>query len=289
MPCRAREFSTAAQSLINAVCFKLRRIKPCLICSLQWNVEVDEEAEVQLCLSGLALSLASQDSIQKAVLLQAKKMRELVKEESELMFRLDGLGGSTVGQNAPAVGQVSGAVGTSAAVGDTLVASKEPVKESDAKEVNKTALRRKNTVVVDRYPPYFFSCKNTKFGVNVTTMPYIPGARIDNHLGNLNFFFIRESTSIREIGGLSSFVQSFMCEVLGILRSHVAGLGGNALTSYFMSECVLSHSPHKNQAQCLINIGGDVVSVTYMTAPHTPHHKDLASWLGSSVGPPPVS
>jgi len=282
MPCRAREFSTAAQSLVNAVCFKLRRIKPCLICSLQWNVEVDEESEVQLCLSGLALSLASPDSIQKAVLIQAKKMRELVKEESELMFRLDGVGGTAVG---PAV-QATGAT-----AGDVVTGPLPPPKENDTKEVNKSAMRRKNTVVVERHPPYFFSCKSSKFGVNVTTMPYIPGARIENHLGNLNFFFIRESTSIRESGGLSSFVQSFMCEVLGILRSHVAGLGGNALTSYFMSECVLSHSPHKNQAQCLINIGGDVTAVTYVTAPKPPlaQHKDLNSWLGAGAGPPPVS
>jgi hypothetical protein len=30
-------------------------------------------------------------------------------------------------------------------------------------------------------------------------MPFVPGARIEHHLGNLNFFFIRETTSIREV------------------------------------------------------------------------------------------
>ena len=131
-----------------------------------------------------------------------------------------------------------------------------------------------------RLPPYFFA-SNLKyevfndviniwcilnlfrpFGINMTPCSYIPGARIDHHLGSLNFFFIRESSNVRE---LSSFVQQFLNEVFGILRSHVSNLSGNAVTSYFMSYCVISYVPHKNQAQCLVNIGGDVVSATYVS------------------------
>jgi len=41
----------------------------------------------------------------------------------------------------------------------------------------------------------------------------------------------------------------------------VTSLGGNALLSYFMSQCVLLCNPHKNQAQCLVNVGGDAVLV----------------------------
>jgi len=46
-----------------------------------------------------------------------------------------------------------------------------------------------------------------------------------------------------------------------VLRAHVAALGGNALVSYFLNELSLLHNPHKNQGQCLINIGGDAVLV----------------------------
>ena len=54
---------------------------------------------------------------------------------------------------------------------------------------------------VARPPPYFFSSlANPKFGINMTPAPFIPGARIDHHLGSLNFFFIRESTNVREVG-----------------------------------------------------------------------------------------
>ena len=81
----------------------------------------------------------------------------------------------------------------------------------------------------------------------VTPLSYVPGSRIDKYLGNLNFFLIRETSSLREVGGLGSFVQWFICEIYSIVRSHVSALGGNAIVSYFMSEFVVMHSVHKNQ------------------------------------------
>lgn len=38
-----------------------------------------------------------------------------------------------------------------------------------------------------------------RYGVDITPLSYLPGGRIERYLGNLNFFFIRESTSIREV------------------------------------------------------------------------------------------
>jgi hypothetical protein len=38
-----------------------------------------------------------------------------------------------------------------------------------------------------------------KFGIEITPLADIPGAKIESYIGNLNFFFIRESTSIREV------------------------------------------------------------------------------------------
>lgn len=48
-------------------------------------------------------------------------------------------------------------------------------------------------------------------------------------------------------GGLSGFIHTFVTEVLAIVRAHVTALGGNAMVAYYMTECILSHSLHKNQ------------------------------------------
>jgi len=36
-------------------------------------------------------------------------------------------------------------------------------------------------------------------------------------------------------------------EVLAIVRAHITALGGNAMVAFFMTQCVLLHTPHKNQ------------------------------------------
>ena len=98
--------------------------------------------------------------------------------------------------------------------------------------------------------------------VELTNLSYLPSTRIDAYLGNINLFLIRESTQIKEYGGLSGFMHCFFTEVLALTRAHVQSLGGNALVSFKMNECVLLDNPHRNQGQCLINVAGDAVSVT---------------------------
>lgn len=108
--------------------------------------------------------------------------------------------------------------------------------------------------------------------MDITPLGYVPGGKIEKYLGNLNFFFIRECTSIRENGGVSGFVHSFITEVsvfrfifsiffpmnykkyfffffqmLAVVRAHVTALGGNALVSFYMTELILVDNPHKNQ------------------------------------------
>ena len=86
-----------------------------------------------------------------------------------------------------------------------------------------------------------------RYGVDITPLSYVPGGKIDKYLGNLNFFFIRESTSVRENGGISGFVHSFITEVLAVIRAHVTALGGNAMVAFYMTELNLVDNMHKNQ------------------------------------------
>ncbi|XP_075711712.1 C2 domain-containing protein 5-like [Rhinoderma darwinii] len=95
--------------------------------------------------------------------------------------------------------------------------------------------------------------------VKMTPLSFIQGAKITKYLGIINMFFIRETTSLREEGGVSGFLHAFICEVFAMVRAHVAALGGNAVVSYIMKQCVFMENTNKNQAQCLINVSGDAV------------------------------
>ncbi|XP_071837448.1 C2 domain-containing protein 5-like isoform X2 [Apostichopus japonicus] len=99
--------------------------------------------------------------------------------------------------------------------------------------------------------------------VQITPLSYIPGAVVEKYLGNINIFFVRECTSVKESGGVGGFLHNFVTEVNAIARSHVLSLGGNALLAYNMVDFVLMDNPHKNQCQGLINVFGDAVFVDY--------------------------
>ncbi|KAI4824935.1 hypothetical protein KUCAC02_020648 [Chaenocephalus aceratus] len=78
---------------------------------------------------------------------------------------------------------------------------------------------------------------------------------------------LRSTRSFGAEGGVSGFLHSFIAEVFAMVRAHVAALGGNAVVSYSMKECMLMENPNKNQAQCLINVSGDAVICVRETDP----------------------
>lgn len=54
--------------------------------------------------------------------------------------------------------------------------------------------------------------RNDKF-VDISPLSYVPGAKVEKYLGNLNFCFIRETQNVRDYGGICGFVHSFISEV----------------------------------------------------------------------------
>lgn len=48
-----------------------------------------------------------------------------------------------------------------------------------------------------------------RHGVDITPLSYVPGGKIERYLGNLNFFFIRETTSIREVKTFLNYLQVY--------------------------------------------------------------------------------
>ncbi|XP_050556205.1 uncharacterized protein LOC118277793 [Spodoptera frugiperda] len=99
--------------------------------------------------------------------------------------------------------------------------------------------------------------------VSLTTLSHISGSRISRRLCALRLLFVRETTAVRELGGLSGFLHTFTCEVMAIVRAYTAALGGNALTSFYITQLMLQDNAHKNQGQCLLSVGGDIVHITY--------------------------
>nr|XP_015835897.1 PREDICTED: C2 domain-containing protein 5 isoform X1 [Tribolium castaneum] len=222
-------FDVHLHRLLQSVYFKLRRMVPCALCDLQFRVDLPETDEIQLCVLGMALGLGDPQKM------RFKRKNTLTKRyEDDMIFNLEE---DQIPENS---------------------VTQTHLNTHSMRLRQKSPSRNRIQTVKQRHVPY-----KERHGVDITPLSYVPGGKIEHYLGNLNFFFIRETTSIREEGGLSGFIHSFVTEVLAIVRAHVTALGGNAMVAYFMTECVLNHNLHKNQGQCLINVGGDVVFVSY--------------------------
>lgn len=294
-------FNHYFDKLLQSVYFKVRKLSPCIISGLQVNVELPEEDEIQISLFGMVLGQGAPSHAPAfpqvnptpapAVPLSTHPevpQKKAKQDDGEMIFKMEEVvpaseetskpktsttttttastttpptqPSTTTTTTRPAVGGVAGALSI------TPVSSFHSIPSSTS--ISSTTSSARSSLRSRNYPKYTY-CHYTpkeRYGVEITPLSYIPGARIESYLGNLNFFFIRESTSIKESGGLSGFMGSFVTEVLALVRAHVAALGGNAMIAYFMSECVLLHNPYKNQGQCLINVGGDVVQVQYNAA-----------------------
>nr|CDS33970.1 C2 calcium dependent membrane targeting [Hymenolepis microstoma] len=87
----------------------------------------------------------------------------------------------------------------------------------------------------------------------------LPSSRVKHYLGSYSFFFVRETNDLREMGGLRCFVHTAIMEAQAVAAAHTMGLGGNALLSYQISEMLVLRPTSRNQAQCLINLCGDMV------------------------------
>nr|XP_034175181.1 C2 domain-containing protein 5 isoform X1 [Osmia lignaria]XP_034175182.1 C2 domain-containing protein 5 isoform X1 [Osmia lignaria]XP_034175183.1 C2 domain-containing protein 5 isoform X1 [Osmia lignaria]XP_034175184.1 C2 domain-containing protein 5 isoform X1 [Osmia lignaria]XP_034175185.1 C2 domain-containing protein 5 isoform X1 [Osmia lignaria] len=234
--------------LLQSVYFKLRRMIPCALCDMQFKLALPEPDEIQFTVIGMALGLGDPVKMNK---LKKKPMSHSVSkdqvkksDDSDMIFNIDVDHTEISSDNASSNNFSSGLINTPS----LKLRTRSPLRSK-----HQPIYKHKHVPLKGRY------------GVDITPLSYLPGGRIERYLGNLNFFFIRESTSIRENGGLSGFTHSFVMEVLAIVRAHITALGGNAMVAFFMTKCVLLHSPHKNQGQCLINVGGDVVSVSYFT------------------------
>ncbi|XP_027888652.1 C2 domain-containing protein 5 isoform X15 [Xiphophorus couchianus] len=219
-------FTDLCENLLKSFYFKLRSNIPCCLCHLNFTVAVPEEELIQVSVTAVAMTF-DKDQTQERFITKGG-----IETEEQLQFPLE------------------------------LCADSSSTNAQPSSKFSVSSLEHCSPLTEGR--PHSLRSSRSFGGssvtmVKMTPLSSLPGTRIIKYLGIINMFFIRETTSLREEGGVSGFLHSFIAEVFAMVRAHVAALGGNAVVSYSMKDCVLMENPNKNQAQCLINVSGDAV------------------------------
>uniref|UniRef100_A0A3P8QZW2 C2 domain-containing protein 5 n=1 Tax=Astatotilapia calliptera TaxID=8154 RepID=A0A3P8QZW2_ASTCA len=257
-------FTDLCENLLKSFYFKLRSMIPCCLCHLNFTVAVPEEELIQVTVTAVAMTYDKEQTQEKTAEKPINKGQSLwsLEAEEQLQFPLE-LCADSSSSNIQTASKISGII-NSASVDygsfadrcstwlELLRLKAHTIRRGSVKTSRRTQSLRSH--IRAHTPP----CISVTV-VKMTPLSFLPGTRIIKYLGIINMFFIRETTSLREEGGVSGFLHSFIAEVFAMVRAHVAALGGNAVVSYSMKECVFMENPNKNQAQCLINVSGDAV------------------------------
>ncbi|XP_078024054.1 C2 domain-containing protein 5 isoform X18 [Epinephelus lanceolatus] len=285
-------FTDLCENLLKSFYFKLRCMIPCCLCHLNFTVAVPEEELIQVTVTAVAMTFDKDQTQEKP---DKPATRGVIETEEQLQFPLE-LCADPSSTNIQPSSKISGVpestnVSSRAASVDygsfadrcstwleLLRLKAHTIRRGSVKTSRRTQSLAHPVSSLERSSPVPEGRSrslrsNRSLGgssvtvVKMTPLSFLPGTRIIKYLGIINMFFIRETTSLREEGGISGFLHSFIAEVFAMVRAHVAALGGNAVVSYSMKECVLMENPNKNQAQCLINVSGDAVICVRETDP----------------------
>ncbi|XP_026120952.1 C2 domain-containing protein 5-like isoform X11 [Carassius auratus] len=258
-------FSDLCENLLKSLYFKLRSMVPCCLCHLNFTVAIPEDELIQVAVTAVALSFDKVQTLENGKQSGEKTpIKAITENDEQLQFNLE-LNAETSSSSISPKGLSE--VGSHPSARDRCSSWIEQLK------LKAHTIRRgsvKTTSSMEKASPLpegrsrslrsnrSYSGSSVAV-VKMTPLSFIPGAKIIKYLGIINMFFIRETSSLREEGGVSGFLHTFIAEVFAMVRAHVAALGGNAVVSYSMKECVFMENPNKNQAQCLINVSGDAV------------------------------
>ncbi|XP_078011278.1 C2 domain-containing protein 5 isoform X15 [Phascolarctos cinereus] len=266
-----KNFNDLCENLLKSLYFKLRSMIPCCLCHVNFTVSLPEDELIQVTVTAVAITFDKHQAVQTTKTHVEKSLQRASTDNEELLqFPLelctDSLASHPFSPAKEHLESASSNSGIPAAQRDRCNSWIELIKLK-AQTIRRGSI--KTTVSVEKASPltegHFRqrsapACANSTVGVvKMTPLSFIPGAKITKYLGIINMFFIRETTSLREEGGVSGFLHAFIAEVFAMVRAHVAALGGNAVVSYIMKQCVFMENPNKNQAQCLINVSGDAV------------------------------
>ncbi|XP_077639349.1 C2 domain-containing protein 5 isoform X20 [Lonchura striata] len=266
-----KNFNDLCENLLKSLYFKLRSMVPCCLCHVNFTVALPEDELVQIAVTAVAITYDKNQALQaNKAPTEKSQQRASTDNEEQLQFPLelcsDPLSSQPFSPSKEVLEGASSHTGIPAAQRDRCNSWIELIKLK-AQTIRRGSI--KTTTSLEKASPLAEgylrhrsvpSCTNSTVSVvKMTPLSFLPGAKITKYLGIINMFFIRETTSLREEGGVSGFLHAFIAEVFAMVRAHVAALGGNAVVSYIMKQCVFMENPNKNQAQCLINVSGDAV------------------------------
>ncbi|XP_019371194.1 PREDICTED: C2 domain-containing protein 5 isoform X1 [Gavialis gangeticus] len=276
-----KNFNDLCENLLKSLYFKLRSMIPCCLCHVNFTVALPEDELIQVAVTAVAITFDKNQALQTSKVPAEKSLqRASTDNEEQLQFPLelcsDPLASQPFSPAKEVLESASSHTGTPAAQRATSIDYSSFADRCNSWieliKLKAQTIRRgsiKTIASLDKASPLAeghsrhrsvpCSTNSTVTVVKMTPLSFIPGAKITKYLGIINMFFIRETTSLREEGGVSGFLHAFIAEVFAMVRAHVAALGGNAVVSYIMKQCVFMENPNKNQAQCLVNVSGDAV------------------------------
>ncbi|XP_019619717.1 PREDICTED: C2 domain-containing protein 5-like isoform X5 [Branchiostoma belcheri] len=243
----SRHLTNIFDNILKTLYFKLRMMVPCCLSDVRFHVAIPEDNEMQVTVTAAAVGL--QESPPSASETQPHVRRR--QRDSKLQES------STEKQDNDRFPESS----ESDREDMMFVMDGDP--ESTPQSSTPTKLTPTQHIPGPRTYKQEGRSQLTPHGIQLSPLSYVPGGRVERYLGHVNMFFIRESTSVREHGGMNGVVHKFLLEVQAILRAHVSALGGNALLSHTVSQVVLLDNPNRNQGQCLLNVSGDAACVVY--------------------------
>ncbi|XP_040293596.1 C2 domain-containing protein 5 isoform X7 [Bufo bufo] len=243
-----KNFNDMCENHLKSLYFKLRSMIPCCLCHVNFTVAVPEDESIQVAVTAVAITFDKQDALQTSKNKAELPLPRVSADTEELLqFSLE------LSSESPGMQPFSPAKDLQEKTGSPASAPQRVTSLDKASPLGEGHLKNRFGAALG---------SPTVTVVKMTPLSFIPRAKITKYLGIINMFFIRETTSLREEGGVSGFLHAFICEVFAMVRAHVAALGGNAVVSYIMKQCVFMENTNKNQAQCLINISGDAVIFT---------------------------
>eukprot|EP01135_Chromosphaera_perkinsii_P005613 Nk52_evm27s355 gene=Nk52_evmTU27s355 len=267
-----QNFCKEFNKLLMKLCFKVRKLIPCCVANIKYDVLLPEEDMLQIVITAVVMCLNDTENDANAVNDSAGELNN-TKQKFDVIYKAAQcqiLAGAPVllpkdKFSLAAENSISG--GTAPQDSDKMV---------QQQSVDSASRERPQSPVPQ--PPFSIQSPLTpqqEFGsssaltthdsrhfVIITSGCSIPGGRVMKYLGHINLYLIKETSSLRELGGLGSFTQSLLFEANAIARSHVAALGGNALVAYRMQQCELYDYSSRNSAYCILSVCGDAVEVT---------------------------